>query len=224
MGTPDTPDEAAESARIAALRTEYDSPGFDTGDLAATWHEQLAAWLRDAVDGGLLEPNAMVLSTADAYGRPSSRNVLLRGFDGAGLTFFTNYDSRKGREIAANPYVSAVLTWMPLHRQVIVCGRAERLGREESAAYFASRPRGSRLASFVSPQSTVLPDRRTLAEMWAKADEEHPAEVPMRENWGGYLIKPSTVEFWQGQPMRMHDRLRFRNIDTDAWVVERLAP
>ncbi|HEY1180579.1 MAG TPA: pyridoxamine 5'-phosphate oxidase [Phytomonospora sp.] len=207
-----------------ARRSEYSGPVFDLGDLAPTWHEQLGRWLGEAAAEGMFEPNAMVLSTADGQGRPSSRTVLLRGFGPEGLTFFTNYSSRKGGEIAGNPNVSALLSWLPMYRQVIVCGRASKVDRAESEAYFRARPRGSQLASFVSPQSTVLPDRGTLAAMWAKADAEHPGDVPMRDDWGGYRVVPETVEFWQGQAMRMHDRLRFRRADTDRWVVERLAP
>ncbi|GIG71253.1 pyridoxamine 5'-phosphate oxidase [Phytomonospora endophytica] len=207
-----------------ARRFEYSSPVFDVGELAPSWHEQLGVWLGEAVDKDMFEPNAMVLSTADAEGRPSSRTVLLRGFGAEGLTFFTNYSSRKGTEIARNPRVSLLLSWLPMYRQVIVCGEASKVDRAESEEYFHGRPRGSQLASFVSPQSTVLPDRGTLAAMWAKADAEHPGEVPMRDNWGGYRVVPETVEFWQGQEMRMHDRLRFRRADTDRWVVERLAP
>ena len=215
-----TPDPAGSVAH----RSEYSSPVFDLGDLAPTWHEQLGRWLGEAAAKGMFEPNAMVLSTADAQGRPSSRNVLLRGFGPEGLTFFTNYSSRKGTEIAQNPHVSALLSWLPMYRQVIVCGTASTVDRAESEAYFHGRPRGSQLASFVSPQSTVLPDRGTLAAMWAKADADYPDEIPMRDNWGGYRVVPDTVEFWQGQAMRMHDRLRFRRTDTDRWVVERLAP
>lgn len=217
MNTSDAPDSVAH-------RSEYSGPVFDLGDLAPSWHEQLGRWLGEAQAGGVFEPNAMVLSTADARGRPSSRNVLLRGFGPEGLTFFTNYSSRKGTEIAQNPYVSAILSWLPLYRQVVVCGKASTVDRAESEEYFHARPRGSQLASFVSPQSTVLPDRGTLAAMWEKADADYPDEIPMRDNWGGYRVVPETVEFWQGQAMRMHDRLRFRRTDTDRWVVERLAP
>ncbi|MEV0645115.1 pyridoxamine 5'-phosphate oxidase [Phytomonospora sp. NPDC050363] len=209
---------------VAARRREYDGGVLDVADLAPSWHEQLGRWLAEAAAAEMFEPNAMVLSTADAQGRPSSRTVLMRGFGPEGLTFFTNYGSRKGTEIEQNPNVSALLSWLPLYRQVIVCGRAAKVDHAESAAYFHGRPRGSQLASFVSPQSTVLPDRGTLAAMWAQADAEHPGDVPMRDNWGGYRVVPETVEFWQGQPMRMHDRLRFRRADTDRWVVERLAP
>lgn len=217
MNTPDAPDSVAR-------RSEYSSPVFDLDDLAPSWHEQLGRWLGEAGVKGVFEPNAMVLSTADAQGRPSSRNVLLRGVGPEGLTFFTNYSSRKGAEIAQNPHVSALLSWLPLYRQVIVCGKASTVDRAESEEYFHGRPRGSQLASFVSPQSTVLPDRGTLAAMWEKADADYPDEIPMRDNWGGYRVVPETVEFWQGQAMRMHDRLRFRRTDTDRWVVERLAP
>ncbi|GLZ80879.1 pyridoxine/pyridoxamine 5'-phosphate oxidase [Actinorhabdospora filicis] len=218
MNTPE------ETWSVAKLGRQYSSAPFDTGALAPTWHEQLRDWLKQAVDGGVFEPNAMVLSTVDAEGAPSSRNVLLRDFSSEGLTFFTNYESRKGTELAGNPRVALLFSWLPLYRQVNIRGTAVRVPREVSAAYFASRPRGSQLASYVSPQSQVLPDRDALQRMWDEADAAFPGEVPLRDNWGGYRVVPETVEFWQGQEARMHDRLRFRRVPGADWAVERLAP
>lgn len=218
MNTPDEP------WTVARMGRQYSGAPFDIDALAPTWHEQFGTWLKQAVEAGIFEPNAMVLSTADAEGAVSSRNVLLRDFSAAGLTFFTNYESRKGTDIAANPKVALLFSWLPLFRQVNIRGTASRVPREVSRDYFASRPRGSQLASHVSPQSRVVPDRDAVQRMWREADERFPGEVPLRDNWGGYLVVPETVEFWQGQEARMHDRLRFRRVTGGDWVVERLAP
>lgn len=205
------------------MRRSYEVAGLREQDLAPTWTEQLGRWLADAVDAQLREPNAMVLATADAKGRPSARTVLLKGYDEAGLVFYTNYDSRKGRELAANPRAAAVFPWIPLSRQVVVTGGVSRLSREQSAAYFHSRPRGSQLGAAASPQSRVIGSRGELDAAWARAEAAYPDEVPLPDAWGGFRIDPDAVEFWQGQVDRLHDRLRYRRTD-DGWVVERLAP
>jgi pyridoxamine 5'-phosphate oxidase len=204
------------------MRRSYELGGLDAADLAPTWLEQLRRWLTDAEL--LLEPNAMVLTTADAQGRPSGRTVLLKGLDERGLVFYTNLGSRKGRELEANPHAGAVFPWFELQRQVIVIGDVAPVTAQESDAYFASRPRGSQLSAAVSPQSTVLRSRTELEERRAELDARHPDVVPRPEAWGGLRIAPRTVEFWQGRADRLHDRLRYRRTAAGDWVVERLAP
>jgi pyridoxamine 5'-phosphate oxidase len=209
---------------LPRLRREYDG-ALSEANLAPTWTAQFGAWLDDASAGDVVEVNAMVLATADASGAPSARNVLLKGYDERGLVFFTNHDSRKGRDLAANPRASAVFGWLPVHRQVIVSGQVHRITREETAAYFAVRPRGAQIGAWASPQSTVLGSRQDLEDAAASVDARF-ADVdtlPPPPNWGGYRLVPDTVEFWQGRPNRLHDRLRFRR-DGDGWVIERLAP
>jgi pyridoxamine 5'-phosphate oxidase len=184
----------------------------------------LAAWLDEAGRAGLVEPGAMALATADAAGRPSVRMVLLRGADERGLTFFSNRESRKGRELAANPSASVVLWWDALARQVRVEGRVELIADEESDAYFASRPRLNRLAAWASPQSRVIPDRPALDARLAEAEARFAAaDVPRPPFWGGYRLVPETVEFWQGRDGRLHDRLRYARV-AGGWRRERLAP
>ncbi|PRY29503.1 pyridoxamine 5'-phosphate oxidase [Pseudosporangium ferrugineum] len=193
--------------------------------LAATWPEQFARWFTDALEYALPEPNAMIVATADAAARPSARTVLLKGYDQRGFVFFTNYTSRKGAEALENPYASLVFPWFPMQRQVIVCGAVERVSREETEAYFATRPRGSRLGAWASPQSRVVPGRDAVEAGLEAAVERFGAdgEVPAPPHWGGLRVVPETVEFWQGRSSRLHDRLRYRR-DGQSWVVERLAP
>jgi pyridoxamine 5'-phosphate oxidase len=217
-----------EGEQLAAMRREYEG-SLAEQDLAATWHEQFARWFADAVSlgeaGGLPDANAMVVATADPQGRPSARTVLLKGFDARGLTFFTNYESRKGAEARANPHASAVFPWYALHRQVVVVGAVEPVERAVTEQYFASRPRGSQLGAWASPQSTVIADRAVLERSWDEAAARFPegAPVPPPPHWGGFRLVPESVEFWQGRASRLHDRLRYRGTD-DGWIVERLAP
>ncbi|MEU6075937.1 pyridoxamine 5'-phosphate oxidase [Micromonospora sp. NPDC047074] len=209
------------------MRNEYATDlGLSEADLAADWCHQFDRWFADAVAAGLPEPNAMVVGTADAAGRPSARTVLLKGYDPEGFVFFTNYGSRKGAEATANPYASLVFPWFPMHRQVVVAGRVERVDRAETEAYFASRPRGSQLGAWASDQSRVVPDRvvldaayRTTAERFADVEP-----IPAPPHWGGLRVRPESVEFWQGRASRLHDRLRFRLAGPGRWIVERLAP
>jgi pyridoxamine 5'-phosphate oxidase len=187
--------------------------------------EQCARWFEDARRAGLELPEAMTLATADGDGTPSARMVLLKGVDERGFVFFTNYESRKGRELADNPRVALVFHW-PLapRRQVLVTGSVERVPDAESEEYFRSRPRGSRLAALASRQSTVVPDREALDRAFAELESKHPGvDVPRPGWWGGYVLRPHTVEFWQNRPNRLHDRLRYRR-DGGAWILERLSP
>ena len=210
----------------AAMRRDYTERGaLLENDLAGSWASQFAAWFADAAAYGLAEPNAMIVATASADGRPSARTVLLKEYDERGFTFFTNYESRKGSELAANPYTSLVFPWFPMQRQVIVAGAAERVSRAETEEYFASRPRGSQLGAWASPQSRVLADRAAVEAGLAAAVERFgDGPVPAPPHWGGLRVRPETVEFWQGRSDRLHDRLRFRRTDERSWLVERLAP
>ncbi len=211
----------------AAMRNEYAADqGLSEADLAPDWHTQFGRWFADAVAFPLPEPNAMVVATADAAGRPSGRTVLLKGYDPEGFVFYTNYDSRKGVEATANPWVSLVFPWFPMQRQVVVTGQVARVDRAETEAYFASRPRGSQLGAWASAQSRVVPDRAALDDAY-EAVAERFAEVeriPAPPHWGGLRVRPGSVEFWQGRGSRLHDRLRFRRTDGGDWIIERLAP
>lgn len=209
------------------MRRDYARATLDEGRLAATWLEQFTGWLADAVAGGETEANAMVLSTADARGRPSARTVLLKGVDERGFVLYTNFASRKGREAAENPYGSLVFPWLVVQRQVVVSGAVERVDDAQADAYFASRPRGSRLSALASPQSQVIASREVLDGALAELDARYPsdeAEIPRPPGWGGLRVVPETVEFWQGRRNRLHDRLRYRRDAAGGWVVERLAP
>jgi pyridoxamine 5'-phosphate oxidase len=209
---------------VTGVRRSYGKGALAERDLAPSWVTQFTRWYGEAVGSGLLvEPNAMVVATATPDGRPSVRTVLLRGFDAAGFVFFTNYGSRKGRELTANPAVSLAFSWVPLERQVIVTGTATRTAPAESAAYFHSRPRDSQLASAASKQSSVVPSREVLEVAVADLAARYPEDVPVPPDWGGFRVAPDSVEFWQGRPARLHDRLRYRVV-SGSWVVERLAP
>ena len=210
----------------ARLRRAYEGRGLIESELAGDPFAQFGRWFAEAVDAGLPEPNAMVLSTASADGEPSARTVLLKGHGTDGFRFFTNHTSRKGRDLLANPRASLVFPWFPIGRQVIVNGSVERLPHEASAAYFASRPYGSRLGAWASErQSSVISSRAEVEERYLRLAETwpEPEEVPLPEFWGGYLVVPSAVEFWQGGADRLHDRLRYRRAGS-GWVVERLSP
>ncbi|MCO6011242.1 pyridoxamine 5'-phosphate oxidase [Actinoallomurus purpureus] len=213
---------------VAAIRESYAGAGLHARDLAADPLTQFGTWFTDAVGAALPEPNAMVLSTVDADGRPSARTVLLKGYGPEGFRFFTNHRSRKARAIAADSRVALLFPWHPMRRQVIVEGTAERLSREESAEYFRTRPRGSQLGAWASEhQSAVVSGRAELESRYAELAERWPDEVPMPDFWGGYRVMPTSVEFWQGRPDRLHDRLRYRRADPGEqgeWVIERLRP
>jgi pyridoxamine 5'-phosphate oxidase len=207
------------------VRRSYLSGWLSEADARAGWLEQLRAWFDEAsAHPGITEANAVQLATADAAGRPSVRTVLIKELDERGLVFYTGYESAKGRELAANPWASAVFAWLALERQVRLSGAVERVSAAETAAYFASRPRGSQLGAWASPQSDVVASRTVLEQRLAQITEQFGGrEVTPPPNWGGYLLRPNAVEFWQGREDRLHDRLRYRSTE-DGWRLERLAP
>jgi len=202
-----------------------DEPILTEDMLAKDPMDQFAAWMADAVAVPLPEPTAMVLATVSASGRPRARTVLLKHHDSGGFTFYTNRTSRKGTDLAEVPRASLVFPWFPMQRQVIVEGSVSALSTEESEPYFHSRPRGSQLGAWASRQSTVIDSRAELNDRYAELERRWPdgMDVPMPDFWGGYLIVPDVVEFWQGRTNRLHDRFRYRR-DADRWVSERLAP
>lgn len=210
---------------LADLRREYTLAGLRRHDLLPDAIAQFTKWLNEAIAAKLLEPTAMTLATADASGRPSARTVLLKGVDERGFIFFTNYDSRKGRELAENPKASLVLHWPELERQVCISGAASRLAPEESSAYFKTRPVGSQLAAWVSRQTEVVPDREVLEDKLRAVTEKFSNQnVPLPPYWGGFAVAPATIEFWQGRPNRLHDRFRYTSQPGGGWIIERLAP
>ena len=213
-----------ESPDLAALRAEYAREGLDEADAGDDPVALFSRWLDEAVAAGIHEPNAMSLATADESGRPSARTVLLKGFDGAGAVFYTNYDSRKARELAANPWASAVLLWRELQRQVRIEGRVGRVDPAQSDAYFGSRPRGAQIGAVASQQSRPIENRAALEAQVADAERAFDGrDVERPEQWGGFRITLDVMEFWQGRPDRIHDRLRFARVG-NGWSRERLQP
>jgi pyridoxamine 5'-phosphate oxidase len=209
---------------ISELRREYRAAGLDRDQLDDDPVAQFGRWFGEAERADLIEPNAMTLATSSPDGRPSARIVLLKGFGPDGFVFFSNYASRKGDELAANPNAALVFWWPPLERQVRLEGSVERTTTEESEAYWASRPLGSRLAALASAQSQVLAGREELVRRVEELAARHrDGDVPLPEAWGGYRLVPDAFEFWQGQPNRLHDRFRYTR-HQDGWLVERLSP
>ena len=209
---------------IAELRREYSLHSLDVGDVAAEPIAQFNRWFADARAAEIIEPNAMTLATSGPDGTPSARIVLLKDVSIDGFVFFTQYRSRKGEELATNPRVAIVFFWKEIERQVRITGTALRVTDAENAAYFAQRPRGARLGAWASHQSTIIGDRSALEAEALRAETRFAdADVPCPPYWGGYRVSPSEVEFWQGRPNRLHDRLRYRRDDA-RWVIERLSP
>lgn len=213
-----------DSPDVADLRREYCRQGLRRSTLDADPFAQFRKWINEAIAAGLPEPNAMVLSTTDGK-RPSSRTVLLKAHDGRGFVFFTNYDSRKARDIAADAHVSLLFPWFPIERQVGIIGIAEKITAAESLAYFVSRPHGSRLGAWVSHQSSVISSRTLLEMKWQEMKRKfQQGDIPLPSFWGGFRVVPSEIEFWQGRENRLHDRFRYVRDAQNAWTIERLAP
>ena len=210
---------------IADLRREYSLTGLRKADLAADPLQQFRHWFDQALAAGTNEPNAMVLATADAAGKPSTRVVLLKGIDERGFVFFTNYESRKARELAVNRHAALNFFWVELERQVCVTGSVTQVPREEAEAYFKTRPRGSRLGAWASKQSDTVPSREVLEARLQELEMEYPGEeIPLPPFWGGYVLAPGEIDFWQGRPNRLHDRFRYSKQSDGRWLVERLSP
>jgi len=229
---------------LADIRREYSIGGLKRADLDANPVAQFNRWFARASKGGRwrkigialyklwhailghtpIDVNAMVLATVDKAGRPSTRAVLLKGVDERGFVFYTNYDSRKGLELAENPNAALTFYWPDLERQVCVAGTVSKVSRLESEAYFNNRPRGSRLATWASNQRDVVKDRAALDAKWDEMAAKFPGEVPLPANWGGFVLRPERIEFWQGRPNRLHDRFRYTRQPDNSWKLERLAP
>jgi len=229
---------------LADIRREYALSGLRRTDLEANPVAQFNRWFAQASAGSRwrkigvalyklwhavlghapMDVNAMTLATVDQAGRPSTRTVLLKGVDERGFVFYTNYDSRKGRELAENPNAALTFYWADLERQVCVAGTIAKLPREESEAYFQSRPHDSRLAAWASHQSEVVADRLALENNWNEMEAKFPGDVPLPPNWGGYVLKPERIEFWQGRSGRLHDRFGYTRQANNSWKLERLAP
>jgi pyridoxamine 5'-phosphate oxidase len=208
---------------LARLRRANEAAGLDESAIAADPMVLVAGWLGDAVDSGLAEPNAMVVATVGDDGVPSARLVLCKELDERGPVFFTNYRSRKARELTAHPAVSLLFPWHPLGRQIRIQGYASQIEPAESDAYFASRPRGAQLSAWASEQSDVVPGRSVLEDRVAELEQRYPTAVPRPPHWGGIRVAPQVIEFWQSRPDRLHDRLLCRRAD-DGWSVVRLQP
>jgi pyridoxamine 5'-phosphate oxidase len=208
---------------IADLRKSYEKDELDEQASAADPMAQFRTWFEQALKAELPEPNAMTLATVGADGRPSTRVVLIKGYDARGIVWYTNYASRKGRELEATPFAALQFHWVELERVVRIEGRVEKASADESDAYYASRPLDSRLGAWASPQSEVIAGRAVLVAAAAKAAVQHGLHPPRPPHWGGYRLVPDRWEFWQGRKSRLHDRLRYR-LDQGAWVRERLAP
>ena len=210
--------------QLAELRIDYSRETLDETSVAPSPFVQFAAWMAEALEAKLPEPSAMTLATADADGRPSARVVLLKGFDDDGFTFFTNYESRKGRELTANPRCALHFFWPELERQVHIEGSVEKLSREESEAYFRSRPELSQVGAWASKQSSTLSCREELENRFQELLTEYKGkDIPLPPNWGGFRVIPVRFEFWQGRPSRLHDRIRYKITDHN-WHIDRLSP
>lgn len=206
-------------------RSEYTRGALDLAHLQPSPFDQFALWFQQAMEAKVVEPNAMSLATSGADQRPLVRTVLLKSYDQRGFVFFTNFESRKARQIAENPRVSLLFPWLALERQVIICGPAEKISTAESLSYFITRPRGSQLGAWVSAQSSVITTRSLLEQKWEEMKRKFgEGEVPLPSFWGGYRVVPSDIEFWQGRPSRLHDRFLYTRQPDGSWKIDRLAP
>lgn len=209
---------------IASIRTDYKLKSLTEEDVKADAMEQFTHWWNEALQSDIYEVNAMTLATAGKDGRPSARIVLLKGYDRNGFVFFTNYGSTKGKEIAENPLACLLFFWKELERQVKIEGSIEKVSAAESDEYFFSRPEGSRIGAHTSPQSKPIANRQVLEDRYLELTEEFKGKnIPRPENWGGYIVKPTSMEFWQGRPSRLHDRILYTKVN-ETWKIERLAP
>ena len=206
-----------------SLRISYEQGDLNESDVSNNPIKQFDSWMKMAISKNVSEPNAMILATADLQGQPSARNVLLKSFDEQGFIFFTNKTSDKAEDINENPKVTLLFSWIDLHRQVIIKGTAEEISTQDSQSYFKTRPYGSKISAWVSNQSKKIKSREELEIKVKEFMEKYPDEVPMPNHWGGYLVKPSSIEFWQGRPSRLHDRIRYTK-DKQSWIIERISP
>ena len=212
-----------DAPELAHLRSEYALKTLDEREVDRDPMKQFGVWMVEAIHAKIPEPTAMTLATVDGEGRPSARIVLLKGVDPRGFVFFTNYQSRKGRELAGNPNAAMTFLWKELERQVRIEGRTEKVAGEESAAYFRTRPLGSRIGAWASPQSDVIESRIWLENRWQELGAKHGEDPPLPSHWGGYRLLPDYLEFWQGRQSRLHDRVAYTRTD-DRWTTARLAP
>ena len=206
-----------------SLRVSYEQGELNESDITHNPLDQFNNWLQEAIKNEVPEPNAMVLATVNKDGQPGARNVLLKSADDNGFIFFTNKNSDKASDLKQNPHCTLLFSWLSQHRQVIVKGKAEEISREESNTYFQTRPYGSRISAWVSEQSQVIKNRDELEIKVKEFMDKYPENVPMPDYWGGYLVKPESIEFWQGRPSRLHDRIRFTK-KGNAWTIERISP
>ncbi len=210
-------------SNVADLREDYHRGALEREDLLEDPIAQFRAWIEAAIADELAEPNAVVVATVDAHGKPDARVVLLKGYDERGFVFYSNYESAKGQQIEQHPSAAMVFNWLEHERQVRIRGSVQQISREETAAYFHSRPKGSQIGAWASPQSRVIEDRRVMEDKQAELEAAYAKtdDVPVPEHWGGYRVTPTEIEFWQGRSSRLHDRFRFKRA-SEGWIVERL--
>ena len=211
---------------IQDLRENYDLAKLERDQLTENPIELFERWFNFALEQKILEPNAMTIATVNAEGKPSARIVLLKGYDENGFVFYTNYESQKGQELSNTPYAALLLNWLELHKQIRIEGTVERLAPELSTKYFQSRPKGSQIGAWASPQSQIIVDRSILENNTRELEEKYKdaTHLPRPPHWGGFIVKPTMIEFWQGRPSRLHDRFRYTKNESGNWKIDRLAP